>query len=145
MQRARVNTPLEVDDVVNGSPEIYPTPAVKFGVLATIEADAVVRANKFHYEPTLFLADAKWRAASPNKFLRQPVFQPLPGCAENFDVIGRQTNFLMKLTKHGFFGALTDLHAALWKLPPTVANAACEQQFAIFIRKNDANICPKAV
>ncbi len=145
MQRSRVNTPLEIDDFVNGPPEVYPTPAVEFGVLSAIEADAVIRANKFQDEPTLFLADAKWCTAPPNKFFRKPVFQPFAGCTENFYVISRQADFFMKLTKHGFFGGLTDQHAALWKLPPTVADTAGKQQLAIVIRKNDANICPKAV
>ncbi len=145
MQCPCVDAALEIDDFIDGPPEIYPTPAVEFGTLAAIEANPIVRANEFQDEPTLFLADAKWRAASPNEFLRQPVLQPILGRAKNFDVISSQADFLMKLTKHGFFRTLTNLHTALRKLPSAAADAAGKQQLAIVIRKNDANICPKAV
>ncbi len=51
----------------------------------------------------------------------------------------------MKFAKHRFFRTFANLHTALRKLPAAAADAAREQQPGIVIRKNDANICPKAV
>ena len=51
----------------------------------------------------------------------------------------------MQLAKHRLLGILAGLHAALRELPATIADAPGKQQLARVIRKNDADVGPKAL
>src|SRR5210317_754438 len=92
------------------------------------------------HEPALLLPNAKRLAVAPYKFVGQSVSEPVRGHTEQLDISALQTDLLAELAIHGFFGILTDKHAALRKLPALATCSAGQHQPAIPVSQDDADV-----
>ena len=59
MQRPHVHRPLEIDDFLDRLPVVHPAPAIEFGLVGEIEADAGFVGCEPQQEPALLLPDAQ--------------------------------------------------------------------------------------
>jgi len=140
VQRAGVDTTLEVNDVVDGAPEVNPAPAIELGLVGAIQADALVVTQEPQHEPALFLADTQRRAASTDVTVGQAVAQPVLGAAKDFDVGRVEAHLFVKLAEHGLLRTFVRVHASLRKLPTLVAYASREQQLALTVGQYNADV-----
>ena len=140
VQRAGVDTTFEVNDIVDGAPEINPAPSVEFGLVGTIQSDALVVTQEPQHKPALFLANTQRRAASTDVTVGQAIAQPVLGTAKDLDIGRVEAHLFVKLPEHGLLRAFVLVHAALRKLPTLFAYASCEQQLALAVRQYNADV-----
>ena len=140
MQRSCIHAALEINHIVNGTPEFHPPPAIKFRRFGTINANTIVRSDEPQNEPALFLPNAERLAVIPHIFFRQSIAQPIIRCAKDFDVTFQQTNLLMQFAIHCLFRTLPFLHSPLRQLPALAASASSKHPLSSLSGKKDSDL-----
>src|SRR5690606_38828734 len=143
-QRAHVDEPLEINDLLDRPPVVDPAAPIEFRLVREIEAKPLGVAVQLQQEPALLLADTERRLLAADVALRQAVAEPVLGLADERDVLRLETDLLAQLPVHRTLDALFRLDAALRELPPAAVPPSGNQHTPVAVHQDDADVRPIA-
>src|SRR5258708_16454566 len=141
MQRAHVDSPLEIHHLAHRRPIISPAPAIEFGLVGQVEAQFRFLAGELQQIPALLLADA----AVAHILAGQTVAQPALRRSQHLDILALQTYFFLELAIQRVLHRLAAIDAALGELPTAPTDASTQKYFPRAASENDADIGAESV
>lgn len=135
-----INTTLEEDDLVLGTPIVHPLPVIEFRLFVRVQAHRSFRCIEPQHEPHLLLSNAYRLAIASDKSTREVVFEPLRRATEDIDAVFCQSELFIEFPKKRVFGTFVRVDPALRKLPSILPDTTRPQHLPLRVRDDDAYV-----